>query len=67
MPSINIQLSTIEEADKLYLSAMVEVNEIIHLPTEQERAALPIWKRLQSETAQAMKELQANQEYLEEA
>lgn len=65
MASISIQLNTIDEANELYLSAMVKISERIHLPTKQERAALPIWKQIQSEAAQAMESLNlpANDEF----
>ena len=57
MANITIKVHSLEELESLYTLAADSISEIIHLPTEQERATLPMWKRIQSETHSAINEV----------
>jgi len=50
MTTISLDISTLEELESLYTSATVCINQLIHLPTEQERATLSMWKGIQSKS-----------------
>ncbi|WED28128.1 hypothetical protein L3V77_07845 [Vibrio sp. DW001] len=57
MANITIKVHSLEELESLYTLAADSISEIIHLPTEQERATLTMWKRIQAEAHSAINEV----------